>query len=50
MNLPTNSFRLGPSGPTAAEPSFVFVCDSNTGSITRTATAASIDWRMSAAS
>jgi len=32
------------------EPSFVFVCDSKTGSITRNETAATIDWRMSAAS
>ena len=39
-----------PPGAITEEPSFVFVCDSNTGSCTRTATAASMDCRMSAAS
>ena len=34
----------------AEAPSFVFVCDSKTGSCTRTETAATIDWRMSGAS
>ena len=32
------------------EPSFVFVWDSNTGSMTLTETAATTDWRTSAAS
>jgi hypothetical protein len=49
-NLPTNSRIDGPFGPMSVEPSLVLVCDSNTGSCTRTATAASMDCRMSAAS
>ena len=44
------SFIEGPSGPISLEPSFVFVCDSKIGSMTLTEIAATIDWRMSAAS
>ena len=36
MNLPTNSLIEGPLGPMSFEPSLVLVCDSNTGSWTRT--------------
>ncbi|OQB88497.1 MAG: hypothetical protein BWX86_02662 [Verrucomicrobia bacterium ADurb.Bin122] len=49
-NWPTNWRIEGPPGPMSAEPSLVLVCDSKTGSITRTAMAATTDWRMSAAS
>ena len=49
-NLPMKSRIGGPPGPMSVEPSLVFVCDSKTGSITRTAIAATIDWRTSAAS
>ena len=36
MNLPTNSLIVGPFGPMSVEPSLVLVCDSKTGSCTRT--------------
>jgi hypothetical protein len=35
-NLPMNSRIVGPPGPMWFDPSLVLVCDSNTGSITRT--------------
>jgi len=48
--LTKNTNTDGPSGPIFCEPSFVLVCDSNTGSCTFIAIAATIEARMSAAS
>ncbi|MNL37488.1 hypothetical protein D3C87_1596350 [compost metagenome] len=45
-----NVLTVGPSGPILWEPSFVFVCDSKTGSCTFIAIAPMIEERTSEAS